>query len=216
MKYIEKLSIEPVNLSDWKSQSKMYQKKTAKWHKFSKGKDGREYKKDFTTDLIVEQGYICCYCEQKLNASDCHIEHLIPQSKDIYSKYLFEYKNLLCSCQLELLKGEPRHCGNSKENYIIPITPLMKNCESKFKYTEDGQIQYTDKDSNVTIQILNLDIDKLNKLRESAIDSILYLDPIEKDELLSEEESKLFAKDYLKIKDGKYNEFYTTIKYLFG
>ena len=92
----------------------------------------------------------------------------------------------------------------------------MKECENKFTYTEDGQIKHTDLGSKNTIEHLQLDIDKLNKLRESAIDSILYLDPIKKDELLSEEDSKVFVNDYLEIKNGQYNEFYTTIKYLFG
>jgi len=218
MKYIEKSSTEPLNLSDWKTQSRMFQRKTAKWHKFSKGKDGREYKKDFTKDLIVEQGYICCYCEQKLNINDCHIEHLIPQKLDEFSEYLFDYNNLLCSCQLEIESGEPRHCGNSKGSWYdkdLLVSPLDKNCETKFIYTEDGQIQYTDEASRQTIIHMQLDIDNLNTLRESAIDSILYLDPIEKDELLSEEDSKTFAKEYLQKNNGIYKEFYTTIKYLF-
>ena len=213
MKHIEKLSIEPSSLSDWKAQSRMFQNKTAKWHKFSKGKDGREYKKEFTHDLIVEQGNICCYCEQKLNISDCHIEHLFPQSKDLYSEYLFDYKNLLCSCQLEIESGEPRHCGNSKSNNIIPITPLMSDCESKFKYTEDGQIQATDEDSRLTIEYLKLDIDKLNDLRRNAIEPFI-IDP-ETFEGIPKEEAKIFAEQYVQKNNGQYNEFYTTIKYLF-
>lgn len=215
MKFINKSSIEPSSLSDWKSQDKMYQRSKATWKRFRTVK-GREYKKEFTEDLINEQGGICCYCEQKLNINACHLEHLFPQSLDTFSISLFDYQNLLCSCQLELKLGEPRHCGNSKGNNIIPITPLMPECESKFTFTEDGQISYTDKDSRKAIEYLKLDIDKLNKLRESAIDSILYVDPIEKDELLPEEESKKFAQKYLQKKNGQYNEFYTTIKYLFG
>jgi len=215
MKYIEKSATEPTSLSDWKKQDKMFQRNNAKWKRFRTVKE-REYKKEFTYDLIEEQSYLCCYCEQKINIYDSHLEHLIPQDLDKFSEYLFDYDNLLCSCQLEIKSGKPRHCGNSKGNRIIPITPLMEDCEEKFIYTEDGYIQHTDKASEDTIEYLQLNIDKLNKLRESAIDSILYLDPIEKDELLSEEDSKVFAQDYLKIKDGQYNEFYTTIKYLFG
>jgi uncharacterized protein (TIGR02646 family) len=215
MKYIAKSSVEPLSLSDWKLQDKMYQRGNATWKRF-RTVGGREYKKEFTQDLIVEQGYICCYCEQKLNINDCHIEHLLAQNKDLYSKFLFDYQNLLCSCQLEIESGEPRHCGNSKGNNILPITPLMPDCENKFKYTEDGYIEYTDENSRLTVEYLQLDIDKLNKLRESAIDSIRFIDPIEKDELLSEEESKQFAERYLQVENGEFKEFYTTIKYLFG
>lgn len=213
MKFINKSSIEPSSLSDWKSQDKMYQRSKATWKRFRTVK-GREYKKEFTEDLINEQGGICCYCEQKLNIDDCHIEHLFPQSKDVYSDYLFDYQNLLCSCQLEIESGEPRYCGNSKANNIIPITPLMPECESKFTFTEDGQIQHTDEDSRQTIEYLKLDIDKLNDLRRNAIEPFL-IDPITLDEI-SKEEAKVFADKYLEQNNCHYNEFYTTIKYLFG
>ena len=212
MKYIQKKLEEPKSLSNWKIQDKMYQKKNATWKRFRTVK-GIEYKINFTRSLIEEQGYICCYCEQKLNINDCHLEHLFPQSKDIYSKLLFDYNNLLCSCQLELEKGEPRHCGNSRGNDIIPISPLMQHCENKFKYTVDGQIQCTDEDSNVTIQTLNLDIDKLNNLRNQVIEQFII--DSETFEEITIEEAKLLAEDYIKQKNGKYNEFYTTIKYLF-
>jgi len=216
MKYITKSSVEPNSLSDWKAKSRMFQRKTAKWHKFSKGKDGREYKKEFTENLREEQGYICCYCEQKLNINDCHLEHFIPQSLDKFSETLFDYNNLLCSCQLELETGEPRHCGNSKGSWYnenLLVSPLDRDCESKFTYTEDGYIEHTDKASEETIKHLQLNIDNLNTARAKAIEPFI-LDPITYEEI-SLEEAKLFAEDYLKQKNGRYNEFHTTIKYLF-
>jgi len=202
VKYILKRT-EPISFTTWKNSGNMTYSRLR-----------NPIKSDLKNALLLEQSYICCYCESKISSDSSHIEHLDPQCNSNGND--LDFTNLLCSCQKQLSAGEPRHCGNSKENYIIPITPLMQHCENKFKYTEDGQIQCTDEDSKVTIQTLNLDIDKLNILRESAIDSILYLDPIKKDELLSEEESNFFAQDYLKIKDGQYSEFYTTIKYLFG
>ncbi len=204
MKYIEK-GIEPQSFTDWKN-------------------DGNtEYndlinpiKSELKNALLLEQGNICCYCECKISSNNSHIEHLKPKDKDKFPELQLNYDNLLSSCQKQLLKGEPRHCGNSKGNKIISITPLMKNCEDKFIYTEDGYIQHTDNESKDVIEILQLDIDKLNKLREDAINAILFLDIDENDEVLSEEEIKILVEDYLETKDGKYKEFYTTIKYLFG
>ncbi len=208
MKYIEKGS-EPQSLLDWKDQDKMFQRKKAKWKRF-----GRPYKQNFIFDLAKEQGFICCYCEQRLDISDSHIEHLIPQKLDEFSEYLFDYNNLLCSCQLKLEAGEPRHCGNSKGSQVLPITPLKADCESKFKYTADGHILGICDDAKRTIEILQLDIEKLRDLRKNAIEPFIIdpetLDPI------SPEESKKFAEAYLQIVDGCYNEFYTTIKYLFS
>jgi len=208
VKYIDKLDAEPEFLSKWKDQDKMYQRKRAKWKRFC-----NPYKKDFHTFLVNEQKSICCYCEQKITIKESHLEHLLPQSLDTYSEKLFEYKNLLCSCQRELGKGEPRHCGNSKGSQILPITPLQSDCEIKFTYTEDGYIEGVDDDAKETIRILQLDIDKLNNLRANAIEPFI-IDPITLDEI-SEEERQQFVQSYLQIRDGKFNEFYTTIKYLF-
>lgn len=206
MKYVQK-GQEPQSFTNWKNVA------NDNWQPTYDDLSGLE-KKDVKDALISEQGEICCYCEVKLKYDDSHIEHLNPQSNSVQGR--LDFNNMLCSCQQKLDKGEPLHCGNSKGDEIIPITPLMPDCETKFTYTMDGQISHTDEDSVVTIKYLQLDIDKLNKLRESAIDSILYLDPIAKDELLPEEESKLFAQNYLQKNNGQYNEFYTTIKYLFG
>lgn len=202
MKYILKKS-EPESFTDWKSAK------------------GREYndlinpiKGDVKKSLLVEQGYICCYCESKISKENSHIEHLKAKDKDKFPELQLDYNNILCSCQKQLSKSEPRHCGNSKVNDIISITPLDINCESKFKYNGNGTIEPTDKASEETISILKLDIDKLNALRNKAIEPFI-IDPITF-EAISLEESKLFAEDYLKQKNGKFGEFYTTIKYLFG
>ena len=211
MKYIEKRD-EPQSLSNWKEEDKMYQRKNATWKRFKK-----PYKLDFKNELIKEQGYVCCYCEQRIDINNSHLEHFIPQKLDEFSEYLFDYNNLLCSCQKELEKGEPRHCGNSKGSWYdkdLLVSPLDIDCESKFIYTEDGYIQHTDEDSKQTILHLQLNIDKLNNLRASAIEPFI-IDPITFEEIPKDEAKKL-AEYYLKRVDEKYNEFYTTIKYLFN
>ncbi len=203
MKYIEKGS-EPQSFTDWKNLA------NDDWKPTFEQLSGQE-KKDVKNTLIAEQGGICCYCERKLDYDDTHIEHLNPQCMNEEKR--LEFNNFLCSCQKNLQKGEPLHCGNSKGSQVLPITPLDVDCESKFSYTEDGQILGICDDSKKTIEILQLNIDKLNKLRESAIEPFI-IDPITFDEL-SKEESERFAEVYLQQIDGRYNEFYTTIKYLF-
>ncbi|MCB4746330.1 MAG: hypothetical protein LGB68_04130 [Sulfurovum sp.] len=99
-------------------------------------------------------------------------------------------------------------CGNSKDNENLPITPLDNDCETKFKYTADGYILGTDKDSEDTIEILQLNIDELNKLRNKAIEPFIS-------EEISEEDAKKFVDYYLQPHNGQYGEFYTTIQYLF-
>lgn len=215
MKYINK-GQEPQSFKSWKDNDKMYQRGKPNWDRFNHSKY-RDIKNELLETLKREQGYICCYCEVKLKENDYHPEHLKPKDKNKYPQLQLEYENLLCSCQLEIESGEPRHCGNSKGSWYddnLLVSPLNSICETKFTYTMDGQISHTDEASEHTIKHLQLGIDKLNKLRESAIEPFL-IDPITLNEI-SKEEAKIFAERYLQVSNGKFNEFHTTIKYLFG
>ena len=165
-------------------------------------------------ELKKDQGYICCYCERSIDHDDCHIEHFKPQHT--YPELSLEYNNMLCSCQRNIEKGTPLHCGSSKGHWYdenLMVSPLDPTCEDAFKFTFDGLIKpKDDKDSKAikTISVLNLGINKLNTLRKKAIEPFI-------DETISEEELGLFVKNYLELgNDGRYNEFYSAIKYLFA
>jgi uncharacterized protein (TIGR02646 family) len=215
MKYITK-NDEPQSFKDWKDNDKMYKRGKPNWDRFNHSKY-QDIKTELLESLKKEQGYICCYCEVKLQENDYHPEHLKPKSKGRYPELQLEYENLLCSCQLETESGEPRHCGNSKGSWYdknLLVSPLNTDCELKFKYNYDGTIDHTDKASELTIIHLQLSIDKLNDLRNNAIEPFL-IDPITFEEI-SKEDAKIFADAYLNKNNGQYNEFYTTIKYLFG
>jgi len=204
MKYIIK-GWEPQSFTEWKALA------NDDWKPTYDDLSG-SVKKDVKNSLIDEQGGICCYCESKLLYDDSHIEHLDSQTN--HEEKRLDYNNMLCSCQKQLKKGEPRHCGNSKEDAPLPITPLMSECEKKFKYLADGTIEGVYKDEQQTIEILQLDIEKLKNLRKSAIEPFI-IDPLTF-EAISQDEAKVFAEAYLQPSNGKYNEFYTTIKYLFS
>lgn len=163
-------------------------------------------KDDVFKSLLSEQGHLCCYCERELINEDYHIEHFKPKDKTKFPELELVYNNLLCSCEVNTQKGEPLHCGNSKGNWFdekFLISPLDSNCESRFRYTFDGQIlPFDEKDEAAitTIDKLQLNIDKLKDLRKSVIDALF------------EDEDIGW---YLELKDGRFNEFYATIKYLF-
>ncbi len=206
MKHIIK-GDEPQEFQDWKALA------NEDWQPTYQNLRGIE-KRAVKNSLMVEQGYICCYCERRLLDNDSHIEHLKPQSDpDVDS---LDYGNLVCSCQDQVKKGEPRHCGNLKEDWFddhLFVSPLDTNCESQFAYTHDGRIQALPKNNNAaeqTIKKFGLEIPKLNDLRRKAIEPFL-------DEELDEADVASFVSGYLK-KDsqGKFGEFYTTINFLFG
>lgn len=170
-------------------------------------------KKEVKDSLMREQGYICCYCERRLTDDDSHIEHFNPQSNNTVDP--LEYTNMLCSCQDQLNKGEPRHCGNSKDNWFnedLLISPLDSNCEGRFSYTADGKIHPVNEFDDAaikTIEKLKLDIELLNDLRNKAIEPFLDKD-------LDELDFFKFVDGYIKKNsDDTFNEFWTTINYIF-
>jgi len=64
--------------------------------------------------LLDEQGHICCYCENKIEIADSHIEHIRPQDK--YPNLDCDYSNLLVSCAKNPTKDNNKsHCGHKKE-----------------------------------------------------------------------------------------------------
>ena len=170
-------------------------------------------KKEVKGSLMKEQGCICCYCERRLTDDDSHIEHFNPQSNNVVDT--LDYTNMLCSCQDQLKKGEPRHCGISKDNWFdenLLISPLDSNCEGRFAYTADGKIQPANESDNaatMTIEKLKLDIGILNDFRKKAIEPFLDKD-------LDDGEVSQFVNGYLKKNSGgMFGEFWTTINYIF-
>jgi len=206
MKHIVKQS-EPQVFADWKALA------NEDWQPTYADLSG-DTKKAVKAALMAEQGFICCYCEQRLTDVDSHIEHFRPQNDPAIDP--LDFSNMLCSCQGQLEKGEPRHCGNLKENWFdcdLLISPLDPNCESRFAFTTDGHIKPDDDRDHAalkTIERLGLDIPKLVAMRVKAIEPFL-------DEKLSDEEWQAFVSDYLgKDESGRFGEFWTTIRYLFA
>lgn len=202
MKYIEKQA-EPQAFADWKQRPRTYER-------FKKSAPVKKVVKDA---LMREQGLLCCYCERRLTDDDSHIEHFQPR-KDAAVDPL-DFSNLLCSCQKDLIPGEPRHCGNTKGSYdaALLVSPLDKTCEARFAFTGDGFIQpaqETDVNAQKTIEQLQLDIPKLRALRRGAITPFLEDD-------ISDKDFQSFVKGYLEQSgNGAFSEFWTTVRYLFG
>ena len=164
--------------------------------------------------LIQEQGYICCYCERRIGTKDSHIEHFRPQSDPSVDP--LDFSNLLCSCLKDKVAGDPLHCGHLKNNWFDPkllISPLDANCETKFRYKSDGSISPAnpnDQSAKETIDRLGLNIPKLIAMRKQVIEQFTDVEnPLQASEL------QQFVTKYLhQDSQGKFGQFWTTIKYL--
>lgn len=164
--------------------------------------------------LMKEQGFICCYCESKLVQGDCHVEHFQPQSDPAVKD--LDYQNLHASCLNRLKKGDPRHCGNLKGNWFHRehlISPQSPDCQTRFSFLGNGAIIPATQDDIVaqeTIKQLGLDIAKLSRNRKAVIDTFL-------DEDLADDEIELLVERYLEpTKDGRFNQYWTTIQQIFS
>jgi uncharacterized protein (TIGR02646 family) len=206
MKHVMKQR-EPVPFTEWKALT------NDEWQPTYDDLSG-EAKASVKTSLMQEQGFLCCYCERRLTENDSHIEHLQPQRDPAVDP--LDYSNLLCSCQNQLKKGEPRHCGNLKGDWYDPallVSPLNPDCEGRFTFAGDGFItpaEEHDVAARETIVRLGLDISKLNDLRANAIEPFL-------EKSLTMDEISRFVAGYLsKGPEDRFGEFWTTIKTLFG
>lgn len=170
-----------------------------------------DIKNELRASLVEEQGYICCYCGCRVDATDAIIEHLKPKDGNKYPQLQLEYTNLLASCDggQDARHNErmyPSCCDNHKANSEINVHPLMPECESRFQFDEDGDIvcSLDDLDAIETIKVLNLNSSVLKHRRKAVVAGFQYL-PKEWD--WENEINKLNEKDA-----GKYVEFCFVIK----
>jgi uncharacterized protein (TIGR02646 family) len=136
--------------------------------------------KSLRENLLQEQGYLCCYCQQKiaLENQTMTVEHLVPRVTN--GTLLFEYNNLLASClggKQDIDEAtQQKYCDNHRSSKHLDITPLQIDCNQHFDYIEieDGIkiIGLSDKAENV-IEILNLNAPKLRRLRGAFVQPFL-------------------------------------------
>jgi uncharacterized protein (TIGR02646 family) len=132
-------------------------------------------KEDLRLPLLAEQGFICCYCNQRiLNNHLTTLEHY--QDKSTHPRLTFTYANLLASCNgnRNVPKRVNQHCDAAKDNESIPLTPLDGMCEVQLYFLSDGQIKAHCEEGEETINKLNLNTGKLVKLRREAIEGWLF------------------------------------------
>lgn len=173
MKYIEKKT-EPAELIDYKKTPGVCYEDMA---------SRPAVRTPVKQSLLEEQGFICCYCGQRIaNDSNTNIEHL--KSRKNYPHLDLSYENMLASCDggsgkrserdssgKRINKKYPEFCDAHKKEFDIPVHPLQLDCAHHFVFDSDGQIIYDEEDQSAeeTVRRLNLDNAVLNNMRREAI-----------------------------------------------
>ncbi len=161
MRYIEKASIEPSELLAFRKEGgpnctyNDFPNKDALW-----------------TPLLEEQGYLCCYCMQRIDAREMKIEHLQCQSK--HSDSQLKWRNMLASCKGgEGKRRSQQTCDTRKGDAELTIDPLNRAHISRLKYFADGEIRYSEhegaeqRDLDITLNLNN------RILKQQRIDVLL-------------------------------------------
>lgn len=151
---------------------------------------------DTLKNLMTEQGFICCYCMQRIQINPTNsklnptIEHYIPRKPNGYkilveTKKLYyvqkgkQYSNMLATCHgNDKIDPENKHCDSSRGNAFFKyLNPLEKSCEKVLGYGDDGSIICLDDTHRIDIEsdiedLLNLNFQKIKDNRKSVIDGV--------------------------------------------
>ncbi len=178
MQYIQKQNTKPSNWNTW----------------FTKGTGHRsfDYRADYSSlpnlkqaknYLLVEQHYLCAYCQQKLTSETASIEHVIP--KEFNKELSTNYHNLVAVCKDSPKDNESKrkHCDKERGNKLLPPFIFYSSSDVTntsnspfFKAYSDGQILAKDRISSedkaqaeAFIEILNLNHTQLKEKRAKDV-----------------------------------------------
>lgn len=143
---------------------------------FKKIKKKKTEFKSLKAKLLNDQGFVCCYCNERVVLNGSSVEHIVTIDSD--KSLLAEYSNLLIACNggridraanPEQMEMYPLYCDAHRNNSTLPFCPLDALCESAFSFSYvDGSITGNHPDGKAVICILNLDCDNLRRKRMDA------------------------------------------------
>ena len=131
-----------------------------------------EIKNKIRTSLIIEQGYICAYCNCRIkdNSKTTKIEHVKSQSE--HEDLRLNYRNMLLVCKGKL--NNRLSCDTQKGDKQLSFDPQDEGFLRTIQYTSKGDIKSTNpiwnKDLNT---ILNLNASDIIENRRTAFTTFL-------------------------------------------
>lgn len=139
-----------------------------------------EVKDDIRTNLLDEQGHICCYCMQRIKSNAMKIEHY--QSRSSFPELQLEFKNMLASCEGQILtsQGFILHCDSAKGEKELEFINLHEKSKihilKDLKYRGGGEIESSNEQIQHEIdEILNLNLEQLKLMRKGVIDALVEI-----------------------------------------
>ena len=123
--------------------------------------------------LLAEQHYLCAYTLRTLKSTaDCHIEHLLPQSRGIAAETI-DYSNMLACYPAANTKTACGFGAQAKADYDPGrqpfCSPLRAEVERVLRFRENGEIEACSQDAAATIDVLRLNHPALVRDRRAAV-----------------------------------------------
>ena len=132
-------------------------------------------KDDLRESLVGEQGAICCYCMQRIEADSTgmKIEHWACQER--HADRCLDYGNLLGACRGG--HGNPRrlqHCDTRKANDPLSRNPAVAPpVDRDVRYLADGSIGSDEAAFDEELnEVLNLNLVRLKNNRKAVLDGL--------------------------------------------
>lgn len=142
--------------------------------------DGKGFPKDdLKSSLLLEQGYICCYCmkripekvvQDKIVYYKMKVEHF--QSQSSFSELQLDYQNLFASCtgnEGQIKSNQTCDTFKGDKQLELSLISSYPNCESFIKYNAIGEISSSSVKINAQLtEVLNLNTQKLREARKQV------------------------------------------------
>lgn len=135
-------------------------------------------------DLLKEQFHLCAYTLKSLRTAaecegqnldlrhSCHIEHFLPQCRNIPAETI-DYQNMLACYPPSDSTEACEYGAQAKANYDPSqkpfVSPLSPNVEQHFKYESSGEVEGLTGDGRATVKVLNLNHKALVNDRKAII-----------------------------------------------
>jgi uncharacterized protein (TIGR02646 family) len=153
-------------------------------------------KQEVRLALCSEQGFLCCYCMQRIEPTPQHmkIEHFVPQTAGDNALDL-AWHNLLGACPGS--EGKPRvaqHCDSRKADARLSFSPTDPHLKEKLHFLANGRLEAPEYPAiqQEIDKILNLNCAQLQNNRKAAVDAFRFV--------LERERSRGWSSDFLNRK----------------
>lgn len=200
----------PASFSDWVSQ-KPDDKDEYQWFEEIYTLERWDVLSDLAHHNAQEQFYLCAYCCDRINGltginADTMNEHV--EARSTHRSRSLDHTNIVASCKTK------HQCDSAHKNQFLPLTPLMDECETEFKFKISGRVEGLTDRAKEAIRVLNLGDDErhnralIEKRKQLSHDLMLYTHGLDPEERLEDEQLlQSVIDDLLTPQDGKLEPF---------